>query len=59
MFNCKFVILGILSLLFAVKCEVYTAITDMEHLLNFEGNLIRHLSIYIIKKELKLFHMNR
>lgn len=42
-----------------VNCEVFTALTDMEDLLNIEGNFLRYLNHYILKQERKLGYLKK
>lgn len=49
----------ILSLLTLVKCEVFTAVTDLEKLLNIHENVLSNLEQYIELEENRLTTLKR
>lgn len=54
-----FILLNLLPILWITNAEVFTALVEMEELLDTEAVLINNLDQYIRKQEDKLVFLNR
>lgn len=51
------IVLQIFVLISLIKCEYFTAITDMKILLEIENQIIEHISTYIESQENQINHI--